>query len=64
MARRSASARAWMVVGVSPFQKPGAGRFTSTVSWPGIAGVIASWPFWPNTPWPGAVSVKRPDAAS
>ncbi len=36
-----------MVSGVSPFQKPGAGRLTSTVSWPGIAGVIATAPFWP-----------------
>ena len=34
-----------MVSGVSPFHQPGAGRLTSTVSWPGLAGVRGNWPF-------------------
>src|SRR5690348_9403066 len=36
-----------MVSGVSPFHQPGAGRLTSTVSWPGLAGVIEASPFFP-----------------
>src|SRR5580704_5787981 len=36
-----------MVSGVSPFYKPEAGRLTSTVNWPGTAGLMVKAPFWP-----------------
>ena len=38
-----------MVSGVSPFHQPGAGRLTSTVSWPGLAGVRGNCPLVPVT---------------
>ena len=36
-----------MSSGVSPFHQPGAGRLTSTVSWPALAGVKGIEPFSP-----------------
>src|SRR5258706_6487067 len=38
-----------MESGVSPFHQPGAGRLTSTVIWPGLAGVRGNCPLVPVT---------------
>src|SRR3990170_6972199 len=38
-----------MVSGVSPFHQPGAGKLTSTVNCPDLAGVIGIEPFVPNS---------------
>jgi len=48
-AARQYSKPSLIASGVSPFQKPGAGRLTSTVSCPATAGVSATEPLAPVT---------------
>src|SRR6516164_4567164 len=53
-----------MVSGVSPFHHPGAGKLTSTVSWPGTAGVLGDDPFCPVISQVPNVCACAPDATS